>query len=136
MLFGEPLDSARELRVRRASSRGAERRRHTRIERPPLVIDGLRAIVVDVSHKGIGLILDAPVTPGQRFNLCLTDVLAEESRSVEAEVTWCSGVRAGLRWVGLAPEREVWIHGRFNEWLQQGERWVEIQPCVAAAGVG
>lgn len=135
MLFREPAKSRREVHLPRGLVRGAERRRYTRVDCPPLVVDGLRAIVVDVSQKGIGLILEAPVTPGQRFNLSLTDVAAEQTRSVEAEVTWCSGVRAGLRWVGLAPEREAWIHGRFQEWLQQGQRWVEIQPC-GPAGVG
>jgi hypothetical protein len=85
---------------------------------PPLLVEGLPAVVHDVSRNGICLILESPIAHGERFLLTLTDALDRSSRQMEAEVVWRAGERTGLRWIDLSPENDQWLFRRFQSWLR------------------
>jgi hypothetical protein len=94
-----------------------ERRRQPRLGCPPLFVDGLPALVHDVSRTGIAILVDVPVYPGEVHRLILTDAINESSQLLEAEVVWCDGERAGLRWCNLNVEQNSWLRHRFEAWL-------------------
>ncbi|HEU4753238.1 MAG TPA: PilZ domain-containing protein [Armatimonadota bacterium] len=99
-----------------------ERRRQPRLsDRPPLDVSGVPATVHDISRHGICLIVDAPLAEGERHRLRLTDALDESSRTMDAEVVWNSGNRAGLRWVDPTPGDDQWLLERFQTWLRSLE---------------
>lgn len=102
-----------------------DQRKHTRVH-SPLAVGGLRALLSDVSPGGIGLVMDTPVSCGDRFRLVLTDVTDGSSQDVEAEVAWCTGNRAGLRWVGVTAAQDQWLHDHFRRWRNSGGRWVDL----------
>jgi hypothetical protein len=80
-------------------------------------VDGLSAVVQDVSRSGIALQVDEPVRFGEIHQLHLTDAIDESAASLEAEVVWLDGKRAGLRWCNLTFEQDSWLRARFTAWL-------------------
>jgi hypothetical protein len=77
-------------------------------------VDGLSAVVQDVSRSGIALQVDEPVRFGEIHQLHLTDAIDESAASLEAEVVWLDGKRAGLRWCNLTFEQESWLRARLT----------------------
>jgi hypothetical protein len=95
-----------------------ERRKTPRLEEcPPLFVTGLRATVHDISRTGISLNVAEPVATGRRYRLVLRDALDFSEQPMEAEAVWCSGERAGFRWVDLNPEQDGWLRRHFQSWL-------------------
>ena len=95
-----------------------ERRQSPRLEdAPPLFVTGLRATVHDVSRTGISLNVVEPVAYGTRYRLVLRDALDFSELAMDAEAVWCSGERAGFRWVDMTPEQDDWLRRRFQSWL-------------------
>jgi len=81
-------------------------------------VDGLPAAVVqDVSRTGISLQVDARLHRGEIYRLHLTDSIDESYETLDAEVIWCDGKRAGLRWCNLTLEQDCWLRARFKAWL-------------------
>jgi hypothetical protein len=99
---------------------GANRRQFPRIEEPPLHVSGVWATVDDVSCGGVCLKVPQPVARGSRLPLILTDAHMYFSQEVEAEVMWCSGPRAGLRFVNLTDDQQEWIEQRLLAWERDG----------------
>jgi hypothetical protein len=98
-----------------------ERRQHARLPDPPLFVSGLWATVSDVSTGGVCLALNDRVLPGERYELILTDGLFPFTIEMQAEVVWARPGRAGLRWVEVTAEQEVWLQERFHAWLKEQE---------------
>lgn len=94
-----------------------ERRHQTRLACPPLFVDGLPALVHDVSRTGLSILVDLRVQPGEVYRLVLTDAIDESSQMLEAEVVWYDGTRAGLRWCNLNGDQDAWLRHRFEAWL-------------------
>lgn len=94
-----------------------ERRSQPRLDCPPLFVDGLPALVHDVSRTGLSILVDVSLLPGEVHRLILTDAIDESSQMLEAEVVWYDGVRAGLRWCNLNSEQDAWLRHRFEAWL-------------------
>jgi hypothetical protein len=94
-----------------------EKRRQYRLPYPPLFVDGIGALALDVSREGIGVLLDGPVRRGQRHRLRLRDAIDESEQEILVEVMWCTEQRAGCRWIGMTAEQETWIGRRFSAWL-------------------
>lgn len=94
-----------------------ERRREPRLACPPLFVDGLSAVVQDVSRTGIALQVDTPIRVGEVYRLHLTDAIDESSETLEAEVVWRDGKRAGLEWCNLTFEQDAWLRAQFTAWL-------------------
>jgi hypothetical protein len=94
-----------------------ERRGEPRLACPPLFVDGLPALVDNVSRSGIALQVSCTVQPGEIYRLHLTDAIDESAATLEAEVVWFDGKRAGLRWCNLSPEQDTWIRLRFKAWV-------------------
>lgn len=94
-----------------------ERRRQPRLACPPLFVDGLPALVHDVSRTGLSILVDVSVQPGEVYRLILTDAIDESTQLLEAEVVWFDGTRAGLRWCNLNAEQDNWLRYRFEAWL-------------------
>lgn len=80
-----------------------------RIPVASLVVSGSRCSIGDISMGGIRLHQDLALPPGERRCLTLTDILAGETRQLEAEVVWCRHGRTGLRWVDLDDEHRTWL---------------------------
>jgi hypothetical protein len=113
-----------------AQNAGANRREHERITAPPLFVSGVWATVCDISQGGICLRLKERLEPGARYELILTDGLNSHTQEVGAEVVWCGGGRAGLRWVGLEPEQQRWLNQRFQAWLRERDGEVLLNPIT------
>jgi hypothetical protein len=94
-----------------------ERRRQPRLACPPLFVDGLSALVHDVSPTGISILVDEPLVSGDVYRLILTDAINESAQMLEAEVVWYNGERAGLRWYHLNAEQNAWLRSRFQAWM-------------------
>jgi hypothetical protein len=94
-----------------------ERRRQPRLACPPLFVDGLPALVQDVSRTGISILVDVPLIPGDTHRLILTDAIIESTQLLDAEVVWFDGERAGLRWCNLNAEQNSWLRSRFEAWF-------------------
>ena len=86
-----------------------ERRRQPRLACPPVFVDGLPALVHDVSRSGISILVDVPVAPGEIYRLILTDAIDESAQMLEAEVVWYHEERAGLRWHRLNADQDSWL---------------------------
>jgi hypothetical protein len=99
------------------SLEATERRRAARLDCPPLFVDGLSAVVQDVSRSGIALLVDHPVRQGEVYRLTLTDAIDESFETLQAEVVWYHSKKAGLRWCNLSLEQELWLGQRFKAWL-------------------
>jgi len=97
----------------------AERRRTPRLHNAvPLRIEGLAAIVEDVSRSGICVSVREPLVNGARHRLILRDTLNDSCQEMEAEVVWTAAGRAGLRWTALTPAQDRWLFQRMLQWLR------------------
>lgn len=94
-----------------------ERRGEPRLACPPLFVDGLPALVDDVSRAGIALQVGCSVQPGEVYRLQLTDAIDESMATLEARVVWANGKRAGFQWCNLSLEQDTWLRLRFKAWL-------------------
>jgi hypothetical protein len=74
-------------------------------------------VVQDVSRTGIALQVDSPVRVGEVYELQVTDAIDESAKTLEAEVVWCDGKRAGLAWCNLTFEQDAWLRAKFTAWL-------------------
>jgi hypothetical protein len=94
-----------------------ERRRFERVLCPPLHVSGLRATARDVSRGGIALTVEHPLPRGLRVRLTLRDAISRTTCELYAEVVACRGTRAGLRWLEVTPEQDLWLSQRVHIWL-------------------
>ena len=94
-----------------------ERRRQLRLACPPVFVDGLPALVHDVSRSGLSILVDVPLIPGEIHRLILTDAIDESAQMLEAEVVWYREDRAGLRWCNLNADQGSWLRSRFQAWM-------------------
>jgi hypothetical protein len=95
----------------------ADRRQHPRISKPPLHVSGVRADVVDVSQGGVGLRLEGTdLKPGDICELIVTDAITHQAKTLEAEVVWVAGKKAGLRWKDPYSPQITWLRSRFDLW--------------------
>jgi len=110
----------RAASIRRTRAVAADRRRQDRLGNcPPLSVSGLAAAVYDVSRTGVSLLVQEPLRIGDRFHLVLTDTMDQTTLSVDAEVIWCRQGRAGLRWLELSLEQDMWLLNHFQTWFRQ-----------------
>ena len=72
--------------------------------------------VLDISEGGIRVVVGQPFTPGERFDLILTDGILFYTKEITAEVTWSRGGVAGLKWTDLTGDQEVWLRTRLQAW--------------------
>ncbi len=112
-----------------ASGSEADNRREVRLPAPPLFVSGIWATVYDVSLGGACLLLDEELTAGTRYDLILTDGVYRYTVDIQAEVVWCSGGRAGLRWVNVTARQQAWLRDRSQAWLDEGD--VRLQMTAA-----
>ena len=95
---------------------GAERRGEPRIPSQRLRMGGPWAAVLDLSLSGAGLIVETPLQPGARCELVLVEGLLKTRQQIRAEVVWCRGGRAGLRWIDLTDDQRRWLRDCFAAW--------------------
>lgn len=114
--------------------RGEEGRRYPRVERPPLILSGMPAVVHDVSEGGICLHTRESPPSGQRVDLLLTDAQLYHAQELRAEVMWCRPGQVGLRWVDLTRPQQEWLCGRVTEWSRETPGARKAQPEVITWG--
>jgi hypothetical protein len=99
---------------------GGERRACQRISEPPVTLQGpVRAAVQDMSLGGICLRIERPLPAGQCFRLLVGDEPSHQECALQAEVMWCAGGRAGLRWVDLSGDQQRWLRELFRGWRSE-----------------
>jgi hypothetical protein len=107
----------------------AARRQHPRIAAPAVAVSGDWSIVRDISVGGMSLDQRTPFQPGERHTLVLTDMMLDESKSLQAEVVWCRDGRVGFRWVELDEDQKRWLHQHSDEWQadqELAEEWKSL----------
>ncbi len=104
-------------RVRASHAATDERRRHPRLECPPVRISGVRAIAQDISRGGIGLRTSTPLKAGQRIRITLEDTMSRSIEEFQAVVVYVDGQRAGCRWVSPTATQEAWLRDRLAAWF-------------------
>lgn len=120
---------------------GVQRREHPRYDSPPVAVDETRASVRNISVGGICLEAlsagegAAPLRPGDRCTLALTDVLLHEDRELRAEVVWSRKGEVGLRWVALDDEQKLWLGKQSREWREDA-LLAHLTEVLAASGRG
>lgn len=87
----------------------ANRREAPRLSPNALAARGEWEQVIDISVGGACLERDAPLEPGTRLSVVLTDKNAQHSAMIDAEVVWQNGRRVGLRWVDLDEPLRHWL---------------------------
>lgn len=119
------MSSAESTRTLPRSAAGStyvtvhERRRSPRLAGcPPVALLGRSGYVQDISRGGICLVSRQPIKVGDRQPLQLRDDLDGSQQTLEAEVVWVAGGRAGFRWVRLTAAQDAWLSRRFVVWLQ------------------
>lgn len=103
--------------VDRSYRPAAERRRHPRVECPPVRVSGLRAIVHDIGRGGIGLQTRAALKEGERIRFVLEDTMSRTSQELQAVVVSVEGQRADCRWVSPTAAQDSWLRDRLAAWF-------------------
>lgn len=102
----------------------ADRRRHTRIAKPPVHVSGRSVTVNDVSLGGIHLTLRNSARAGEQLELILTDAVLHYTETLEGEVVWARQDALGLRWVNLTDRQQKWLEERMDSWVTDLHRLV------------
>jgi hypothetical protein len=104
-------------RVHPPRAASGERRRHPRLECPPVRVSGIRAIAQEVSRGGLGLHTGAALKVGQRIDIRLEDTMSRTSQEFQAVVVSVERERAGCRWVSPTAAQEAWLQDRLAGWF-------------------
>jgi PilZ domain-containing protein len=114
---------ARILDPGAAEEQTGETRHQKRVAAPPGALSAGWAPVENLSTGGVCLAVAAPVLPGERYGLVLTQGLLHSSvapwygaQELQAEVIWYTGGRAGFRWVELSGRQQAWLRERIQDW--------------------
>jgi hypothetical protein len=60
----------------------------------------------------------SPLPVGEQYPIVLEDGIDGSTISIVAEVMWTRQGRAGLRWVELTAQQDVWLLNHFQSWFQ------------------
>lgn len=113
---------------------GLEQRRHARIPRPPLRVSGIWGWAHDISLGGLSLVTSEAIEPGHQYQIILVDTYHYTNQELRVEVVWIGEGRAGMRWVDLSPDQEVWLQSCFEAWTSEPQlallEYSDEDPCI------